>query len=124
MKTLVGEKLPGEAYSEHIRARFWITGANSGYIGIGRVELLENIAALGSISRAAKAMGMSYKKAWKLVEELNSMYDSPLVVKEQGGKQGGGTTLTRRGCELIDSFRALEKELALFLEKKSKELSH
>lgn len=112
-------KLPGEAYTEQIRARFWLIGNNGGYVGIGRVELLEHIAAQGSISRAAKQMGMSYKKAWKLIEELNAMYENPLVVKAQGGKSGGGTHLTLHGEQLIKEFRQLEVELIEFLASKS-----
>lgn len=115
-------KLPGEAYSNKIRARFWITGEKDSYIGIGRIELLEHIDELGSMSKASKEMGMSYKKAWKLIEELNGMYDEPLVVKEHGGKQGGGTFITVRGQKLIANFRLLEKELIDFLTEKSTEL--
>ncbi len=121
-------KLPGEAYSPKIRARFWIVGdatsdaeeRSEGYVGIGRIELLENIERLGSMSQAAKAMGMSYKKAWKLVQDLNGMYVEPLVIKEHGGKSGGGTQLTGRGKALILEFRALEKELIVFLEAQSR----
>lgn len=114
-QTVLGAKLPGEAYSENVRARFWITGTQSSYVGIGRIELLEHIAHFGSINQAAKEMSMSYKKAWKLIEELNGMYDQPLVVKVQGGKSGGGTQLTPKGQHLITQFRALEKQLQVFL---------
>ncbi|MDG6777272.1 winged helix-turn-helix domain-containing protein [Thiomicrorhabdus sp. zzn3] len=116
------EKLPGECYSNRIRARFWITGEKQGYVGIGRIELLEKIKQFGSINKAAKEMGMSYKRAWKLIEELNRMSDSPLVVKAQGGKSGGGTFLTEEGERLIEQFRKLEQELIQFLEKASKEM--
>ncbi|MBN2865118.1 MAG: winged helix-turn-helix domain-containing protein [Thiotrichales bacterium] len=117
----VTEKLPGEAYSKRIRARFWITGEDKGYLGIGRIQLLENIEKHGSINSAAKAMGMSYKKAWKLIEELNQMSDLPLVIKSQGGKAGGGTALTAEGKKMVKKFRQLESELIAFLEKASKE---
>ncbi|MDG6773683.1 winged helix-turn-helix domain-containing protein [Thiomicrorhabdus sp. ZW0627] len=113
-------KLPGEKYSSRIRARFWITGEKQGYLGIGRIQLLENVARYGSINRAAKEMGMSYKKAWKLIEEMNNMSDRPLVVKAQGGKSGGGTSLTEEGESLIKRFRELESELIEFLENASK----
>jgi molybdate transport system regulatory protein len=116
------DKLPGEAYSSRIRARFWITGERGGYVGIGRIELLENIVRYGSISRAAKEMGMSYKRAWKLIDELNQMSDKPLVVKVQGGKQGGGATLTESGDALVKQFRAFEKKLAAFLQQASLEI--
>ncbi|WP_178863929.1 winged helix-turn-helix domain-containing protein [Thiomicrorhabdus cannonii] len=116
------DKLPGEPYSSRIRARFWITGERGGYVGIGRIELLENIVRYGSISRAAKEMGMSYKKAWKLIDELNQMSDKPLVVKVQGGKQGGGATLTESGDALVKQFRVFEKQLAAFLQQASLEI--
>jgi len=112
-------KLPGEAYADRIRARFWLTGKDEGYLGIGRIQLLENIQQYGSINRAAKEMGMSYKKAWKLIEELNKMSDLPLVIKSQGGKAGGGTCLTEEGLRLVSQFRKIEKELIVFLEKAS-----
>ena len=112
-------KLPGEAYSNRIRARFWITGEGQGYLGIGRIQLLENIEKYGSINSAAKSMGMSYKKAWKLIEELNQISDLPLVIKSQGGKSGGGTRLTDEGREMVFKFRKVEEELTAFLEKAS-----
>ncbi|WP_029408179.1 winged helix-turn-helix domain-containing protein [Thiomicrorhabdus sp. Milos-T2] len=113
-------KLPGEAYSDNIRARFWITGKHAGYIGIGRIELLEKIEKHGSMSQAAKSMGMSYKKAWKLIDELNAMYDEPLIVKAQGGKSGGGSVLTPKGKALIKEFRVVEQQLVLVLQQMSK----
>lgn len=115
----VENKLPGEAYSDNIRARFWVMGKDSVYLGIGRVTLLEKIDELGSINRAAKEMSMSYKKAWKLIEDLNRMFDEPLVVKEKGGRSGGGTRLTEKGQLAIQQFRAFEKKLTLFLEAES-----
>jgi molybdate transport system regulatory protein len=118
-----GKKLPGEAYSSRIRARFWITGEQSGYLGIGRIELLEHIGRYGSINQAAKEMGMSYKKAWKLIEELNQMSDRPLVLKAQGGKSGGGAQLTEEALFLIRQFRELEQELTAFLEQASVKLT-
>ncbi|MDX1352132.1 MAG: LysR family transcriptional regulator [Thiomicrorhabdus sp.] len=113
------EKLPGEAYSNNIRARFWITGTHSGYIGIGRIQLLEKIAEHGSMSQAAKSMGMSYKKAWKLIEELNAMYDQPLIIKAKGGKSGGGSVLTEKGLKVIQNFKHVEQELQQLLVKLS-----
>ena len=108
-------KLPGEAYSKKIRARFWIVGEQESYVGIGRIELLERIDQLGSINQAAKSMSMSYKKAWKLIQELNGMYEVPLIVKEVGGKSGGGSVVTEQGKQLIISFRKIELEMQKFL---------
>lgn len=121
-KNTSNTKLPGEGYSEKIRARFWLTGKYEGYVGIGRIELLEKIDQFGSMNQAAKSMGMSYKKAWKLVQELNAMYDEPLIEKEIGGKSGGGSKLTPRGKKLIEDFRNVEKSLELFLQEMSERL--
>jgi len=116
------QKLPGEAYSELIRARFWLAGKEGAYVGIGRITLLENVAEFGSINKAAKAMNMSYKKAWKLIDEMNRMFDDPVVVKEHGGKAGGGTQLTDKGRLVIAEFRALEGKLTQFLQQESSRL--
>ncbi len=106
--------MPGEKYTNKISARFWLTTGET-YLGIGRITLLEKIAAKGSISAAAKDMKMSYKKAWKLIDEINQMYQEPLVIKEQGGKLGGRTIITNKGQEAINNFRQLEKKLIKFL---------
>lgn len=112
-------KRPGEAYSEWIRARFWLSADSGAYVGIGRITLLEAIQKTGSINQAAKSMNMSYKKAWKLVDEMNQMLDQPLVVKAQGGKAGGGTLLTEQGVWVLEQFREIEQRLEQFLQKES-----
>lgn len=109
-------KLPGDFYTEEIRARFWLMGANGGYVGVGRVTLLESIEKTGSINKAAKEMGMSYKKAWRLIDEMNSMYEEPLVIKEQGGVKGGGSSLTEKGKAVLMRFYEVEGKLKSFLE--------
>lgn len=117
------EKLPGEAYSALIHARFWLVAEQGrGYLGIGRITLLEHIARCGSINQAAKQMGMSYKKAWKLVEDLNRLAQAPLVTSEKGGKSGGGTHLTALGQAYVQHFRELEQRLQLFLQQESERL--
>ena len=113
------EPIPGGKYSDQIHARFWVAGKNGGYLGVGRIELLEHIQQSGSMNQAAKSMGMSYKKAWKLVDELNRMYDSPLVEKAQGGRSGGGSVLTPKGLDVIQSFRQLESRMSAFLQQES-----
>lgn len=115
-------KLPGEKYSAQINARFWLTN-NDTYLGIGRITLLEKIAETGSISAAAKEMKMSYKKAWKIIDEINEIYKTNLVVREQGGKSGGGTRLTQKGQETVQAFRQLEDKLREFLIKESSKIN-
>lgn len=84
-----------------------------GRIGPGKIELLENIAAQGSISAAGRAMGISYRRAWELVEDLNSIFGKPVVERQAGGRHGGGTCLTPTGCAVVMRFRAVERAAAL-----------
>ncbi|MFT4047638.1 MAG: TOBE domain-containing protein [Solimonas sp.] len=84
--------------------------------GASRIALLESIAATGSISAAAKAVGLSYKAAWDAVAAMNNLADQPLVVPSTGGRNGGGTRLTKRGHELVQSFRVLEARHRRFLD--------
>ncbi|MEZ5782790.1 MAG: LysR family transcriptional regulator [Rhizobiaceae bacterium] len=80
-----------------------------GRLGPGKVDLLENIAAFGSISAAARGMDMSYKRAWDLVEEMNRLFPTPLVAAKTGGKKGGGAELTPAGLSVVTRFRAIER---------------
>jgi molybdate transport system regulatory protein len=78
-------------------------------IGPGKIELLEKIAALGSISAAGRAMGMSYRRAWELVDEIQEVFGREVAVRQSGGKHGGGATLTPLGDLIVSRFRAIEK---------------
>lgn len=122
-KTTSSVKQPGEAYSPLIHARFWLVAEQGqGYLGIGRITLLEHIARFGSINQAAKQMGMSYKKAWKLIEDLNRLEEAPLVMSEKGGKSGGGTHLTPLGQVYVQQFREIEQRFQVFLQQESNNL--
>ena len=79
-----------------------------GMIGPGKVELLEKIHTLGSISRAGRAMGMPYRRAWELTDELNSLFAKPLVDRKAGGRHGGGAVLTNFGISIIEGYRRAE----------------
>jgi len=79
-----------------------------GRIGPGKVALLEAIGREGSISAAGRAMGMSYKRAWDLVDTLNQMLAEPVVAATPGGVGGGGAALTPAGEALIRDYRLLE----------------
>lgn len=79
-------------------------------LGPGKISLLELVGSTGSISAAARAMGMSYRRAWLLIEESNGLFASPLVVSSTGGAGGGGAKLTKLGNEVIAAYRALEVE--------------
>ncbi len=77
-------------------------------IGPGKARLLEEIARTGSISAAARGMGMSYRRAWLLVDDLKAVFGEPLVETAAGGVRGGGATLTRRGAAVLAAFRSIE----------------
>ncbi len=77
------------------------------FLGPGKGELLEGIAATGSISAAGRAMGMSYKRAWQLVETLNGYFKAPLVQAATGGKAGGGAQLTALGKQVLAQYQAM-----------------
>ena len=81
-----------------------------GRIGPGKIKLLEQIGALGSISAAGRSMKMSYKRAWALVDELNRCFGRPVVSTQMGGKAGGGAALTPFGAELVAHYRAIENK--------------
>ena len=86
--------------------------ATGGRIGPGKVALLEAIGETGSISAAGRAMKMSYRRAWQLVEDLNRTLASPVVQTAAGGAGGGGAQLTEAGRTLVQQYRAVEQAAA------------
>jgi len=78
-------------------------------IGPGKADLLEAIAATGSIAAAARGMGMSYKRAWLLVETMNALFRAPLVESVKGGRTGGGARLTPLGEQVLAAYRRMER---------------
>lgn len=83
-----------------------------GRLGPGKARLLELIAETGSISAGARAMGMSYKRAWDLVDETAKLAGEPVVETRSGGAQGGGAKLTPAGRRMLATYRAVEKAAA------------
>lgn len=110
MKTLLS---PTKNY--RLNGRLWLETEDGRFLGIGRLELLEHIAALGSISKAAQAMGMSYKRAWDLVSSMNAQAATPLVSTQTGGSRGGGAEVTAAGQEAIAAFSALQTRFQTFM---------
>jgi molybdate transport system regulatory protein len=90
------------------KVRLRIDLAPGAAIGPGKVELLEAIQATGSLSEAARRIGMSYRRAWVLLDNLNRSFAGPLATASVGGRGGGGVELTPLGTELIKRFRRLE----------------
>ena len=83
-----------------------------GRIGPGKIALLENIDKNGSISAAGRAMDMSYKRAWDLVDEINRICRQAAVERQTGGKNGGGAVLTAFGISLVTRYRKIERDAA------------
>ena len=81
-----------------------------GRIGPGKIALLENIDKNGSISAAGRAMDMSYKRAWDLVDEINRICRQAAVERQTGGKNGGGAVLTAFGISLVTRYRRIERD--------------
>ncbi|WP_295797598.1 TOBE domain-containing protein [uncultured Microbulbifer sp.] len=93
------------------------TGGGKASFAAAQAQLLRAIGECGSISAAAKAVGISYKTAWDRIDAMNNLSSAPLVVRSAGGTQGGGTALTELGQKVLWGFSALEEEHALFLQR-------
>jgi molybdate transport system regulatory protein len=91
-----------------IQFRLRVTRGDDIAVGPGKVDLLEAIARDGSITAAARALGMSYRRAWLLVDTMNRCFRLPVVETEAGGQRGGGTRLTPLGDEVVRRYRASE----------------
>ncbi len=97
-----------EAPSLRIRILF----GEDAMLGPGKADLLERIRDTGSIAAAGRTMSMSYKRAWMLVEEMNTAFREPLVDSTRGGAKGGGARLTDAGAEVLANYRKLEEIMA------------
>lgn len=93
-----------------IRIRHWVFIDETKFFGPGRYELLEHIAQTGSISKAATAMGLSYKKAWAMVDAMNTLGTSPYVVTQKGGTHGGGAIITETGKQVMEAYKKLDEK--------------
>lgn len=98
-----------------LNGNLWLSRADSKFLGEDRIALLEQIAEQGSITKAAKAVGISYKTAWDMVNTINNLSDRPLVDRSTGGKGGGGATLTTAGREALHQFHIIQEEHRKFL---------
>jgi molybdate transport system regulatory protein len=96
---------------KELRVRCWIDIDGERFFGPGRAELLQLIIETGSISKAAKSMGMSYKKAWAMVEGLNAQAKEPYVIAHKGGQKGGGTEVTARGRAMLSAYQKLSDKI-------------
>ena len=106
-----------------IRLRHWVYIDDTKFFGPGRLELLEHINDTGSIVKAAKAMDMSYKKAWAMVDAMNTHGQHPYVVTHKGGQQGGGAELTETARNVIEAYKKLSDKLLAVVEAEQELLS-
>lgn len=100
-----------------------VLGRDHPAIGPGKAALLSHIEQTGSISAAARAMGMSYRRAWQLVEALNRSFIEPVVLTKVGGGRGGGAAVTDFGRDLVRRFRAMEDKASAAIATDLRELS-
>lgn len=91
--------------------RFRVDFGREEAIGPGKIALLEHIGTGGSLSQAARELGMSYRRAWQLLASLNTCFRARAVTTAKGGRGGGGTTLTEFGRELIRTYRKFDAEV-------------
>jgi len=92
--------------------RFRIDFARGSYVGPGKIDLLEAIRERGSLSQAARHIGMSYRRAWLLLDSLRGSFREPVTIASTGGKGGGGVQVTAFGEALIAGYRGLERDIA------------
>lgn len=95
---------------------------SAGALGPGKIRLLEAIRRTGSISQAGRSLGMSYRRAWLLVDDLNRCFRAAVVTTQPGGAKGGGAELTRFGRELIKKYRAIESQAAAAAKRQMRDL--
>jgi len=100
-----------------IKSRIWIESEDKVLLGEGRVHLLKAIQEMGSLSKAAKSLNISYKKAWQLLDSVNKSAKKPVTINSIGGKGGGGAELTDYGKSLVVVFDEINKNCWEFLDK-------
>jgi molybdate transport system regulatory protein len=100
-----------------------ILAGDSPAMGPGRARLIAMIDATGSISAAAREMGMSYRRAWQLVEAINASFNRPVVLTAVGGKRGGGAAVTAFGREIVAVYQGMEEKASAAIARDLKEFS-
>jgi len=106
-----------------VNGSLWIESNGERFFGPGPVELLERIEKTGSINQAARQMEMSYKKAWEIINALNTSTGHRFVVTQTGGTSGGGSAITAEARKMISRYRQLRKSFEAFLQKETKKLN-
>ena len=111
--------VPAPRVQPRLRGRLWVeTEAGTALTDAG-ADLLEQIDVAGSLSEAARRLRFSYRRAWMLVDGMNSRWPAPLVMLAAGGKRGGGAHLTEPGRQVLSAFRDLQLRFEHFLDTSS-----
>lgn len=110
--------------SYKIKSRIWIESEGHVLLGEGRVHLLKAIQETGSLSKAAKSLKISYKKAWSLIDSVNKSAKKPVTINSIGGKGGGGAELTDYGKSLINVFDEINHNCWRFLDEQLEKIEH
>ena len=103
------------ASTPKLRGRLWVETGGSAALTEAGADLLEQIAACGSLSEAARRLRFSYRRAWLLTDAMNKRWSGPLVTTATGGKRGGGTQVTELGLAVLRAYRDLQLQLEALL---------
>jgi len=114
--------MSGSRHAIEIKLRFWIEHRGEALLGSGRGTLLEAVAETGSISAAARELGLSYATAWHRIDSMNRAAGRPLVSRRTGGRGGGGTLLTPMGEAALEAFRLMKRRVEEFRERTAQEI--
>lgn len=99
-----------------IKSKIWVESEDGILLGEGRVKLLKMIEETGSLNKASKSLKISYQKAWRMIDEMNTFSTQPLIKAQIGGSKGGGTSLTDYGKSLILIYDTINKDCWKFLD--------
>lgn len=110
--------------SYKIKSKIWIELNGKVLLGEGRVHLLKAIIDTGSLTKAAKSLNISYKKAWQLLDSVNKSAKKPVTINTVGGKGGGGAELSEYGKSLVIAFDDINKKCWTYLDKQLEKIEH
>lgn len=105
-----------------VKSKVWLEKNGKLVFGVGKTLILKTIQDAGSINKAAKEMGMSYRHAWSYIRSAEKRIGTPLLLKTKGGPDGGGARLTDYAKDLLEKFEKLEQEVRIFTNKRYKEI--
>lgn len=105
-----------------VKSKVWFERDGELVFGAGKMLILKSVHKTGSINKAAKEMGMSFRHAWSYIRSAEERMNRPLLIRTKGGKNGGGAVLTGYAKDLIEKFNELDEEVRIFTNKRYREL--